>query len=776
MPSIIEGYNYDIFISYRQKDNKGDKWVSEFVDSLNTELESTFKEEISVYFDINPHDGLLETHDVDASLKDKLKCLVFIPIISRTYCDPKSFAWEHEFKAFVEQISKDQFGLKVKLPNGNVASRVLPVRIHDLEKEDVKCFEEVTGGVLRTLDFVFKTSSGVNRPLKSKEDHPGDNLNKTYYQDQINKVALAIKEIFQGMKAEPVPTVKEKPMHKELLEEDKKEKWKEFQDKPSKLSKRKWLTGAIVIVILFVIAAILAYLKIFKRDPLERLRASGERITVAVMPFRNMTNDTIWNVWQEGIQYNLITSLSNNPEELKVRQIESITGLLQNKGLTDYSSITPSIASNISQKLDANVFIQGNINQGGYTIRINAQLVDSKTEESFKSFQINGSAENILLIIDSLSVMIKNFLIVSKLEKEGTIDIQHLAPTNYPEAYRDFIYGHKEFLKGDFPAAVKLYSQAIDIDSNYISAIFFLSVAYLNQGLYNEAKKWCLKLYGKRDQMTIQQKIMTNELYTEYFDTPYEAIKYFKQLHEIDDQWPTSYFQLGRIYNQLHQYDKAIPELEKALEIYNKWDSKPMWAWNYTWLGAAYHYTGQYKKEKKLYKKAEEDFPDNYFLRYNQAILALTIGDTAEANEYIQKYISRRQEGLASEADIKGGLAGIYNIAGILDKAEAYYREALSLEPENLGRQNTLAYFLIDKERSISQGLELIDKALEISPDNYNYLHTKGWGLYKQGKFKEALEILQKSWDIRREKAIYNHEAYLHLEAAKKAVASQKNN
>ena len=101
MSSIIEGYNYDIFISYRQKDNKGDRWVSEFVEALKTELESTFKEEISVYFDINPHDGLLETHDVAESLKEKLKCLVFIPIISRTYCDPKSFAWEYEFKKFI---------------------------------------------------------------------------------------------------------------------------------------------------------------------------------------------------------------------------------------------------------------------------------------------------------------------------------------------------------------------------------------------------------------------------------------------------------------------------------------------------------------------------------------------------------------------------------------------------------------------------------------------------------------------------------------------------
>ncbi len=75
------------------------------MEALKTELESTFKEEISVYFDINPHDRLLETHDVNASLKEKLKCLVFIPIISRTYCDPKSFAWEHEFKTFLEQPS-----------------------------------------------------------------------------------------------------------------------------------------------------------------------------------------------------------------------------------------------------------------------------------------------------------------------------------------------------------------------------------------------------------------------------------------------------------------------------------------------------------------------------------------------------------------------------------------------------------------------------------------------------------------------------------------------
>lgn len=70
MASILPGYEYDIFISYRQKDNKYDGWVTEFVDNLKRELEATFKEDVSVYFDINPHDGLLEIHDVGASLRN----------------------------------------------------------------------------------------------------------------------------------------------------------------------------------------------------------------------------------------------------------------------------------------------------------------------------------------------------------------------------------------------------------------------------------------------------------------------------------------------------------------------------------------------------------------------------------------------------------------------------------------------------------------------------------------------------------------------------------
>ena len=92
MASLFPDLENDIFISYRQNDNKYDGWVAEFVFHLSKELEATLKEKITVYFDGNPHAGLLEIH-VDKSFSNKLRSLIFIPIFSQTCCDTDSYAF-----------------------------------------------------------------------------------------------------------------------------------------------------------------------------------------------------------------------------------------------------------------------------------------------------------------------------------------------------------------------------------------------------------------------------------------------------------------------------------------------------------------------------------------------------------------------------------------------------------------------------------------------------------------------------------------------------------
>jgi TolB-like protein len=769
MASIITGYAYDIFVSYRQKDNKYDGWVTQFVDNLKRELEATFKEDIDVYFDINPHDGLLETHDVEASLKEKIRCLVFIPVISNTYCDPNSFAWEHEFKAFIEMASHDQFGLKVKLPDGNVTNRVLPVRIHDLDPEDIKLCESALGGYLRGVEFIYR-EPGVNRSLAPADDEM-KNLKGTRYRNQINKVANAVKEIISGLKSGQDVSDAMKP--------DTKLPWEDVkrisENKQAGFKKSKILSYAVSAVFVLVLMGMYFYPKIFKHDTLEKLRSSDDKISIAVMPFQNLTNDTTWNAYQVGIQTNLISSLTNTGE-LFVRKKDNINALLNSKGLVEYASISSSIADRISTKLEADIFINGNMQRAGSSLRLNAELIDTKTQEVLKSFEVTGAynQDKVFELTDSLRRKVTDFLLISKLMKENPLYQHYYPPTTSAEAFRYYINGGKARDKGDWAGGVSWGLKALAVDSNFTDAAFMVENSY---SVFSPelSRQWLIRNYNKREQMTYDRKLYASWAYAYSFESPDEQIKYLKLLQEFDDEDPGFHVFLGLTYNELKQYEKAIPEFEKSLQILHKWGDEylKMDCTPIIQLGLAYHGTGQYKKEKKILKEFELYQPDNYWLIRGKLMLAFAEKDSVEAKRLMPLYMANLSDG-ATAAKVQRVLGQLYFDAGNLDKSEGYYRKALSLEPENPDLMRDLANFFIESNRSLGEIPQLMDRALALAKnkiDYYDFLNTKGWGLYKQGEIKEALEILQKCWD---EAPFKLYSIKSHYDEVKMAFTGQK--
>ncbi|MDP4223303.1 MAG: hypothetical protein Q8868_08325 [Bacteroidota bacterium] len=526
----------------------------------------------------------------------------------------------------------------------------------------------------------------------------------------------------------------------------------------------------IVITVLLIIAGALAWPRIFGSNKPVKTLYPDKPATVAVMPFQNMTNDTLWNGWQNGIQVNLITSLSNTGD-IEVKELESVNSSLRKSGIRNYASLTTSVEATVARKLKANTFVCGSIKQAGPTIRINAQLVNSGTENSFRSFQLDGTRKAILSMIDSLSSLVRNSLIISKLEREASMAFQDLAMTNSPEAYRYFSFGNIAFQKYDYPTAAKWFSQACLIDTNLVLSSILLSLSYANEGLHNEGKNLSLRLYGKRDQVPLQFKPWINYAYAVSFETPEEEIRYLKQLKESKDQAPVFYSFSGYAFNRLEEFEKAIPELEKALEMYKKWKIKPFWSKEYVELGLAYHKTGIYDSEKKLYHTASKYFPEDLQLLRREALLAIAENDSASAEKYIQKFKKASGENLIPESSINASVGDIYYEAGMPGKAEIFYRQALSSEPDNPAWLNNLAWLLIEKNMDVAEGLRLVGKALESDPSNYLCLDCKGWGLYRQGKYREALDLLEKSRDL---SPVYRRQLLVHIEEVKKALAAQK--
>lgn len=199
LTAILPGYDCDIHISYRYNDNKYDGWVSTFLVKLQQELSATIKDKLSIYLDRRPEEDQPEATEIDGIIQPKIKSLIFIPIISQTYCDLTSPIWTREFSPFLAAAKTDTVGPVIKLPNGNAASRVIPVKIHEIDREDVKLLESQLAGVMRSIDFIYR-EEGINRPLHPADDDKNLNIQRPLYRNQINKLANAIKEIVSGIK------------------------------------------------------------------------------------------------------------------------------------------------------------------------------------------------------------------------------------------------------------------------------------------------------------------------------------------------------------------------------------------------------------------------------------------------------------------------------------------------------------------------------------------------------------------------------------------------
>ncbi|KPL15309.1 MAG: hypothetical protein AMS23_03250 [Bacteroides sp. SM1_62] len=538
-------------------------------------------------------------------------------------------------------------------------------------------------------------------------------------------------------------------------------------------SKRRFKPSDAIITVLIVIVVILAYPKIFRKDKFEGIRDQDGRVSISVMPFGNITGDTLYNVWQGGFQNLLITTLSNS-QELLVRQYQAIYNILEGERSINYASLTPSLASELALKLDTRTFIIGNILKAGNKIRVNAQLINAETEEIFRTYQVDGNTQDdIFTMADSLSEMIKNHLEIKKLvEQFDSPDIRE-SYTHSSEALQCYFHGYNAAMDMDLQPAAEWLSQAIEIDSGFISAYVLLSITYRGLGEDKLAKNCCVMANKKRDVLPLLEKLQLDHLNAYYFDTPKEQIRYLKQILEIDELSSFYWFLLGSVYYNQDQYEHAVSHFEKVLDIHKKWGTPYRFPLLYFRLGNSYHHLNNHKREKEVYELGLNVFPDYPTIISYQAICALSQGDMDKAKNLITKYKSiGKNINLWSQSRILSDIGYMYVRADLFDEAEKQLRQALSMDPQNSVIMNDLAWFLIDYDINVDEGVELIEKALVIDPEDWYSLDTYGWGLYKQGKYKEALKILNDSWEIR---PVYDHEGYQHIQEVNKALSNQQN-
>ena len=83
---------------------------------------------------------------------------------------------------------------------------------------------------------------------------------------------------------------------------------------------------------------------------------------------------------------------------------------------------------------------------------------------------------------------------------------------------------------------------------------------------------------------------------------------------------------------------------------------------------------------------------------------------------------------------------------GNATKSEQTLRRIIELQPNDSRAYNQLGYALADGPNRHEEALELLERAIEISPDDPAIIDSLAWAQYKLGRYEEALANLQRAY------------------------------
>jgi tetratricopeptide (TPR) repeat protein len=550
--------------------------------------------------------------------------------------------------------------------------------------------------------------------------------------------------------------------------------------------RRRLRSSDVVIAVLFVAVCILLYPKIFARDQFKEVRDQDGRISVMVLPFENMTGDTLLSIWQDGIQDGIITGLSES-KELSVRPFQAVRSVLSAYDPVNRASLSPALARAASEKLETNTYIRGSFLAAGNRLRINETLVNVVTDEIIKTFTVEGdSEEELLLMIDSLTWETRNYLeIKSMTDKRLPYESLEMIQTNSSEAFRNYIKGRELFMINDYEAAIRFFDRALEVDSSFALARFQRAFAYHNTGQIAENGGDMLKgreihhlamidLHQLEDQietLPFELQCMVRYLRSDYDKDPWEGIRQLEFMSRDEDNF-ASWWQLGINCYRVDQKERALDCFEKALEADQRWGNTSKWLYLYTMPAYVLHERGNHLREQEILEMGLKVHPLHPSILRQQAVCAYSRNDTVKARAYAGTFRKiKRGEGTGAPW-IRFSMGGVYSQAGWHDSAIVVYRQLLEQYPQQPSFIDALGRELILSGIDVPKGVEFCSQAVEQDSMNWNFQVHRGNGYFKLDSLEKAQTILQHAWD---ERTFFDPENYRLLEAVNEALANRGN-
>lgn len=195
--------------------------------------------------------------------------------------------------------------------------------------------------------------------------------------------------------------------------------------------------------------------------------------SIAVLPFRNLSDDPAQDYFSDGITDDIITDLSKLAGLWVISRHSSFAYKKQDKKIPD-----------IAKELKVRYVLEGSVRRDKDKVRIVAQLIDAETDHHLWADRFDGNYENIFDLQDRITKRIVSALSIQlSAAEERNVSIKE---TMNMVAYEAFLKGQEHFYRTtprDWIKALEYYEKAIKIDPSYSRV--YAAIGYIYQFAMN---------------------------------------------------------------------------------------------------------------------------------------------------------------------------------------------------------------------------------------------------------------------------------------------------
>lgn len=265
-----------------------------------------------------------------------------------------------------------------------------------------------------------------------------------------------------------------------------------------------------------------------------------DRPSIVVLPFDNMSGDPEQEYFSDGIVEGITATLSRIKTFFVIARTSAF--IFKNKAAA---------FDEVRDALGVRYFLEGSVQKAGERVRITVQLIETTTGAHIWAEKYDGTLSDIFELQDAIIEQVAGAIHPNI--RQAEIDRSRRKRPQDLDAY-DFVMRALPYVwsldQDDNREALRLLTEAIDIDPNYAIALSLAAWCHGQQAVYN----WSTTLD----------------------ETKVEAMNLAKQAASLSGDDPLVLTVLGAAHTIINDHSSAETFLERAVSL----DPNSAWAWS----------------------------------------------------------------------------------------------------------------------------------------------------------------------------------------------------